>query len=457
MLADLAQRAYGTAVIVRNLVGQEQAPYLPQDQLRELRDRRVRSMVLYAAQSVPFYREFFRQEGIDPRQIRTAEDLQLLPLIDKETVHEQPQQFMSQSRQARKPLAFYSSGTTGMSLTVYHDRYSLLANSAFNARIRAVIRSLIGNPLGQRTLDIGHPDGVLPALSQFVRRNRFTPFRAPRRFISVSQPVERIVEAVNDYQPDLISSYGSLVEALFASVAARGMHMHTPKLIIYYSDAVSPEGRRQIEEGFGIPLISEYSAVEAFKIGFLCEERTGFHVHDDLTHVRIVDAAGREVAEEETGYLVISNLVNRAMVLLNYRLGDTGSWARERCPCGRTLRQLARFDGRGGNRVIYLKDGGFAHPAHLALLISKRMEQDRAGLLQWQIIQHEPTVFEFRLATRDRSSFDRHIGGFVSDLQAAFGPSATIEPSYFQERLPVEAGSRFKTIIPFGFTEDGPA
>jgi phenylacetate-CoA ligase len=451
MLADLARKAYGTAVILRNLVGQGRAPYLPEDELRELRDRRVGSMVRYAAQHVPFYRDFFRQEGIDPRRIRTAEDLQLLPLIDKEMVRRQPQQFMSQSGQVQKPLGFYSSGSTGMSLTVYHDRYSLLANSAFNARIRAVIRSLIGDPLGQRIADIGHPDGVLRLLSKFVRQNRFDLFRAPRSFISISQPVERIVEAINTCQPDIISSYGSLVEALFATVEARGMVMHTPKLIIYYSDAVSAAGKRQIEDRFGVPLISEYSAVEAFKIGFLCEERTGFHVHDDLTHVRIVDAAGREVAEGETGYLVISNLVNRAMVLLNYRLGDIGSWTAELCSCGRTLRQLGRFEGRHTN-VIYLQDGGFAHAAHLALLISRRMEEDRERLLQWQLIQHEPAVFEFRLATLDRGSFDRHIAGFVADLRAVLGHSATIEPSYFHERLPVSTDGRFRGIVPLGST-----
>jgi hypothetical protein len=42
-----------------------------------------------------------------------------------------------------------------------------------------------------------------------------------------------------------------------------------------------------------------------------------------------------------SGEVVVSNLVNRETVLLNYRLGDVAASLPDRCPCGRSLPLLS--------------------------------------------------------------------------------------------------------------------
>jgi len=37
-------------------------------------------------------------------------------------------------------------------------------------------------------------------------------------------------------------------------------------------------GKAFIEREFSVPVLSMYNAVEAFKIGFFCEARHGFHL-----------------------------------------------------------------------------------------------------------------------------------------------------------------------------------
>src|SRR3989442_1850139 len=67
----------------------------PPDQIRALQDRKLRRFV--SEQLVPFspfYRRLFREHGIDPRQIRTLDDLERLPFTSKEDVaptREEPQ------------------------------------------------------------------------------------------------------------------------------------------------------------------------------------------------------------------------------------------------------------------------------------------------------------------------------------------------------------------------------
>ena len=60
---------------------------------------------------------------------------------------------------------------------------------------------------------------------------------------------------------------------------------------------MSPGGRRLIEETFGIPVISKYSAMESLKVGFVCEARSGFHLHEDLYHLTVVDREGRQLPD----------------------------------------------------------------------------------------------------------------------------------------------------------------
>ena len=112
---------------------------------------------------------------------------------------------------------------------------------------------------------------------------------------------------------------------LFRTLAARSIDMHLPRLAIFGGEALTAPGRELIARGFGVPLTALYNAVESFKIGFACEKGQDYHLHEDLCHVKIVNRTGARMADGERGEVVISNLVNRATVLLNYRIGDVAA------------------------------------------------------------------------------------------------------------------------------------
>ena len=79
VITSFFRRLYGTAVIGVNLIRQRGVAYLPPEKLHQLRDRRLRSIVSYAAATVPYYRDLFRERGIDPADIRTVDDLARAP------------------------------------------------------------------------------------------------------------------------------------------------------------------------------------------------------------------------------------------------------------------------------------------------------------------------------------------------------------------------------------------
>lgn len=85
MITDVLQRAIGNAIVLKNLPGQRRIPYLSTEERARLRDRRIHATVQYAAETVPFYRNFFRARGIHPSDIQTAKDLDNLPIISRES------------------------------------------------------------------------------------------------------------------------------------------------------------------------------------------------------------------------------------------------------------------------------------------------------------------------------------------------------------------------------------
>src|SRR3990170_3864932 len=299
MIRGFLNKLYGNAVVLANLRGQRRIPYLSQEKVWELRNARLRRIVTYAAKTVPYYRSLFRERGIDPHVIKTVEDLDRLPLLDKDTIRKNPHLFVSTSWHGQKSIPFVTSGTTGMPLEIYHDKYSLLANIAFGEREREVVSRTCERKFGYREVAIGYPGNTGSKVWDFYQQMTFIPVRPERLVLSVVEPFERIVEAVNNFRPDVIASYGSYLETLFKILDLQGIEMHLPRILIYGADSMTSEGRSFIEKKFGIPIMSIYNAVEVFKLGFFCEERKGFNLHENLFLVKIIDASGQRVANGE--------------------------------------------------------------------------------------------------------------------------------------------------------------
>jgi phenylacetate-CoA ligase len=438
MAPRLLQRTYGDCVVLANLPGQRRVPYLPQEKISALRDARVRQMVKHAAETVPYYQQLFRERQLDPRDIRTASDLDQLPLLDTTQVREDPALFASSARWTKHSLLCQTRGSTDVPVSICHDARSLLENIAFGERERDVLTRFCGKEHGYRELYLGMPDWTLDRVWKFYSRWTWLP-RPRRRVLSVAESVERIVEGINRFQPEVIIGIGSYCELLFKTVAARGLRMHRPRVVLYAGDAMTPAGKEFIECECKIPVLTQYNACECFKIGFSCEERNKIHIHDDLCYLRVVDDDGRTLPLGQSGEVVISNLVNRATVLLNYRLGDVAFISSEPCSCGRNFSSISGLEGRVWD-IIHLPNGEWLHPR--LIFQAFKYAQD---VLRFQLVQHDAARFELKILTKDRQTYELQIGGIVAQLRAILGESPRIEPRFAEELGQVTG--KFRTVV----------
>lgn len=435
------KRLLGSLTVLAALRGQKRLPFRSWPEIEAARDARVRRLLPYAARTVPYYRELFRSLRLDPREIRGARDLARLPLLDRDALRRAPRRLLSESSEARGALAFLTSGSTGAPLEVHHDRRSLLENIAYGERERAPVIALSGGGFRPKELYVGYATSNFRKVTAFYAANTRLP-RPRREPISMTAPFEAIVAALDAARPDVLTAYGGFLDVFYRTVAARGVRVHAPKVVMYMGERLPAERRAWIEEELGARVLSRYCAVEAFKIGYFCEPGTGFHLHDDLCHVRILRPDGSEAAPGETGEIVISNLVNRASVLLNYPMGDLASLSETPCACGRRQRLMSEVEGRLED-MLPLPSGESLHPR----AIWAAFKDDRA-VLQYQLIQHALDRFELRLVTDHEGAFPASRERALAALRELLGADAAIEVSRHDElgRAERETSGKFRAV-----------
>jgi phenylacetate-CoA ligase len=425
-----------------HLRGQSRFPFLPLAAVRRRQAERLRSMAAYAFRTVPYYRETFRRLGLGPADFRDAGALSRLPVLEREHIQKDPEYFCSEAVRPSDLLRITSGGSCGAPRLVLHDPRGVFENSAHGERERSIWAAIIGRAAGYRELVIAPPHSTTSKVQQYCRERGLYPrgVGIEREYASLLDPPETLVRHINAFKPHVVHSYGSHLAILFGHLARSGASMHRPAVVTYTSDSLSPPVRALIEQRFGIPVFSTYQAVEAFKIGFECELHSGLHLNVDLYPLRVVDRADRDLPPGESGEVIVSNLVNRGMVLLNYRLGDIVSLLPERCSCGRSLPLLSFPQGRSDD-LIEFESGRIVHPQAIRGVFNEER-------LIWEYQVEQLTDTHFRVALLAAPACDREASRdrVVGNLERVLGRDLRFDVA-FVDSIDRTLGGKFAPVI----------
>jgi len=434
-------RLFWSAYLAYHLRGQARYPFRPLVAIQRDQARRVRQMVAYAYRHVPYYRETMDRLDLRPADFHDADDLSRLPLLERAAVQRDPTYFVSTAQPLEAYLHLRSGGSTGAPLSVYHDTRALFLSRAYSERFRTIIAAAVGQAVGYRETIIAPPLSSTLKVPQFCLARSLAPpgVALRRQYLSLLDAPADNLARFNDFRPDVVTSWGSYLELLFAHVESTGAPFHRPKTIVYTSDSMSDPARRMIEERFRIPVFSTYRAIEAFGIGFECEQHRGYHLNIDLYPLRIVDAAGQTLPPGASGDVVVSNLVSRATVLLNYRLGDLAALAPAPCPCGRSLPLLASLDGRSDDWIELA--GRRVHPQAVRTLFT-----DEEAIWQYQVVQRTPTHFGIAIVAMAACDRPQTSARIAAKFARRFGEEISTDIAFVDE-LPRTAGGKLRPVL----------
>ena len=432
------RRALNTAWVIPACVWEKRAPYVSPALLGAMQQGRFRSMVRHAWKHVPFYREAMLERGLSPRDFNTPGDLELLPLINNRKFRENSSIFNAETADVRNDFVMMA----GNYKRICWSRRAALQWFTRISRSREVLNNLLGRHSGYVEAYVLPVEDCNVTLNKYWKENLLFRGRTDHRYrININDPHDKTIRRLNEIRPDIVYCYGSHTEQIFKYIENSGIQFTPPRIWVYGSDMMSPGTREHIEETYGCLVYSTYSMNEMGAFSFECEKRNGFHLNTDSCFVRIIDEDGKTVPDGVPGEVVISNLVNKATVLLNYRTGDQGIISSSPCGCGRTLPLLKEMRGRIYD-TIYCKDGRTVSYVLLAAAAGSPL----GGVCDFQVIQDEPGHICWTLIPFENSPQDEIAAALIEATRKVFPLPEKVEIKWV-DRIEFTPGHKKKFVI----------
>jgi len=306
--------------------------------LDALIDERVRYTIRYAAEHSPFYQHWFRENKINPDEIRVHEDLLELPIVSGQTIrqHQPPHtpdfRFLSTGWDEIFSIQ-ETSGTSGVPKSFfltwddwkrYAEKYARsFVSQGFSKTDRIVVCASYGMNVGANTMTIAARQigmCIIPIGKCTFKSRLITSYRPT----AIVGSVFKLLRLARQLESEGVKPADTSIDKLVAG-----------------GESFADESRAYISKIWDVPVYNTYGSTEGTMCGE-CTRFSGLHVPEDLVHLDVYDPQLKEfVKDGECGRSVLTTLLpvggKCGTLLLNYDTEDTSViLSRDRCACGRT-------------------------------------------------------------------------------------------------------------------------
>ncbi len=322
---------------------------LPRAELERLQLGRLRGLVAFVAERVPFYRQRLDRAGVRAEDIRSLADVGRLPFTTKADFRD-TYPFGLLAVPIEDVVRLHaSSGTTGKPTVVAYTRRDLDTWSEVMARTL-----MAGGVTRADVVHNAYGYGLFTGGLGF----HYGAERLGAAVIPISGGfTERQLMALQDFGSTVLCCTPSYSLHLAEALEEAGLDPKDLRLRVGFFGAEPwTEGMRAaIEARLKIMALNIYGLSEVIGPGVSveCPERRGMHLAEDHFLPEIVDPVTLEpLPPGATGELVLTTLTKEALPLLRYRTRDLTSIDPTPCACGRTLVRIARIMARTDDMLI---------------------------------------------------------------------------------------------------------
>jgi phenylacetate-CoA ligase len=406
----------------------QQVETLSRDDLRELQDQRLRSLIGELSTN-HFYQEKFRAAGFDLSGIECADDLRSLPFTTKQELVDEQLAHPPFGRLLTYPLSRYryfhqTSGTTGRPLKWLDTEESWqwwLRSWGYVYRAAGVTSDDVVFCAFSFGPYISHWAAISGAWHIGAMCVSGGGMNSEQRLQSILDDRATVIVCTPTYALHLAEAARELRIDLRAIAVRIGIHAGEP-------GASLPNVKRAIERAWGATCFDHAGATEAGAWAFDCEAQTGaIHLNEAEFIFEVIDPqTGESIGEGQRGELVITNLGRAGMPVLRYRTGDLVELTTEPCPCGRSFARIkGGVLGRADDMIIVR--GVNLYPSAID-----------------NLIRGNPLVFEYeveisriagldelliRIETADAGSFDEAAHQLTHSFRTAHSIRVSVEHS----------------------------
>ncbi len=240
--------------------------------------------------------------------------------------------------------------------------------------------------------------------------------------ISANDPIKVIAQRLNEWQPDSLGGYPSMINVLATEQVEGRLHIH-PQIITVSSEPLTEDMRQHIETVWGQQIFNTYVVTEVGAVAGECNAHTGLHLYEDLDIVEVVDTLNRPVPPGVYGEkLLLTRLFNTTQPLIRYEVSDQLSLSSRSCSCKRPFALVEDIQGRKEDVLFFPGTAGAEvriapHVFHTVM--------DVTPVREWQIMQEEGGLRV--LVSGVREGFSRE--ALVHSLEGVLSAQGAVLPA----------------------------
>jgi phenylacetate-CoA ligase len=388
---------------------------------------KVRAQLKHAYETVPYYRSAWNWAGVHPDDVKALEDLEAFPILTKADIRKHERALVSTDFDPAKLRVKVTSGSTGVPLRVWVDEPAMQFKTACTLRSD----EWSGWRLGQRVAKLwGAPEYRQFGLKGRLRNHFFDRAVYLDTLDINDERIAAFAASIRLHRPGLIFGHAHSLYLLACSLKKHGVTGVRPNGIISTAMPLHDWERAVIEQVFGCRVTNRYGCEEVSLVASECEEHHGLHLNADGLYAEVAPS----------GKLILTDLVNRAMPLVRYEIGDVVTPSHRCCACGRGLPLIEKVEGRDADYVVTPTGkliSGISLTDHFATLVP--------GTAQMQIVQESLYELRIRLVADDdfRPESRDKIGALVAEM---FGPQVRFDVELV-DAIPQEPSGKYRFCI----------
>ncbi len=323
---------------------------MPHQQIEDLQLERLKKILVYCYERIPFYKQKFDEAGFDPSSCETLEDITRAPFTTKQDLRDNYPFGLFAVPMSEVREIHMSSGTMGVATVSGYTQHDLETWGECFAR---GIEYAGGDENDVLHVSYGYglfTGGLGAHYGGLTQHCTVIPISAGN--------TRRQIEVLKNMGSSIICCTPSYAMHIADTCVEMGVDAKTElhlKAGILGAEPVSDTMRHEIERKLNMQMYDIYGLTETMGPGVAieCDKQEGLHLAEDYFLAEIIDPVTLQpLPDGEWGELVITTLDKEASPVVRYRTRDITRIIPGECKCGRTHRRIDRLHGRTDDMLI---------------------------------------------------------------------------------------------------------
>ncbi len=405
-------------------------------------DSCLSKMLMHCQSNVPYYRSILQKLDTTTLRANPQSVLQTVPVLTREQLASQFDSLKSDDLDKRTWKINTSGGSTGEPVRLVQDNLYRASASANTLLYSALCGKQPGDcevKLWGSERDIFENGmGWKANLQNWIVNTVFM-----NAFRMTPEKMREYIDKLNRLKPQLILAYAQAIYELAQFVEDNNLLVTPQKAVMTSAGTLFPFMRQTIERVFGCRVYNRYGSREVGDIA--CQLPASAGLGEILwvapwgCYVEVVDDNGNLLPLGEEGNLLVTSLVNFAMPLLRYKIGDRGSLCGpvSGAPVGQIIE---RVSGRVTDN-FRTREGRIVPGEYFIHLIGVVLNSN--SVRKFQIVQHDYETISVKIIPTN-GKFDS--AEIEDKIQLVMGRNCRVNTRFVDE-IPATPSGKYRYTI----------